>query len=70
MTCIAFAHLQNLRLAGQRSTGSGKNAASRSGAATITEPAGGAPRHHGAPVRRSRRADPVPALPTQVQATV
>jgi SRSO17 transposase len=70
MTCIAFAHLQHLRLAGQRSTGSGKNAASRSGTATITEPAGGAPRHHGAPVRRSRRADPVPALPTQVQATV
>jgi SRSO17 transposase len=70
MTCIAFAYLQNLRLAGQRSTGSGENAVPRSGTATITEPAGGAPRHHGAPVRRSRRADPVPALPTQVQATV
>jgi SRSO17 transposase len=69
MTCIAFAHLQHLRPAGQRRTGSGENAAPRSGTATIAEPAGGAPRHHGAPVRRSRRADPVPALPTQVQAT-
>ncbi len=68
MTCIAFAYLQHLRLAGQRPAGSGKNAAPRSGTATITEPAGGAPRHHGAPVRRSRRADPMPALPTQVQA--
>jgi SRSO17 transposase len=68
MTCIAFAYLQNLRLAGQRSTGSGKNAAPRSGTATITEPAGGAPRHHGTPVRGSRRADPMPALPAQAQA--
>jgi SRSO17 transposase len=69
MTCIAFAYLQDLRLAGQRSAGPGENAAPRSGTATITEPAGGAPRHHGAPVRGSRRADPMPALPTQVQAT-
>src|SRR5215210_1641168 len=65
MTCIAFAHLQHLRLAGQRPTGSGKNAAPSSGTATITEPAGGAPRHHGAAVRRSRRADPLPALQTK-----
>jgi SRSO17 transposase len=69
MACIAFAYLQNLRLAGQRSMGSGENAALRSGTATITEPARGAPRHHGAPVRGARRADPVPALPTQLQAT-
>jgi SRSO17 transposase len=69
MACIAFAYLQNLRLAGQRSTGPGEKAAPRSGAATITEPAGGAPRHHGAPVRGARRAGPMPALPTQVQAT-
>ena len=46
MTCIAFAYLQHLRLAEQRSTGSGKNAAPRSGAATIAEPARRAPRHH------------------------
>jgi SRSO17 transposase len=69
MTCIAVAYLQHLRLAGQRSAGPGKNAAPRSGAATITEPAGGAPRHHGAPVRRSRHADPLPTLQTQTQAT-
>ena len=55
MTCIAFAYLQHLRLAGQRPAGSGKNAAPRSGTATIAEPAGRAPRHHGAAVRRPRR---------------
>src|SRR5215218_1425145 len=69
MTCIASAYLQHLRLAGQRSAGPGKNAAPRSGSATIPEPAGGAPRHHGAPVRRSRHADPLPTLQTQTQAT-
>jgi hypothetical protein len=69
MTCIAFAYLQHLRLAGQRRTRSGENAASCSGTATITEPAGGAPRHHGAPVRRSRRPNLLPALQTQTQAT-
>ena len=68
MTCMAFAYLQHLRLAGQRSTGSGKNAAPRSGSATIAEPAGRAPRHHGAPVRGPRHADPMPALQTQTQA--
>jgi SRSO17 transposase len=69
MTCVAFAYLQDLRLAGQRSMGSGKNAALRSGTATIAKPARGAPRHHGAAVRRSRRADPVPPLQAPVQAT-
>jgi SRSO17 transposase len=68
MTCIAFAYLQHLRLAGQRSTGPGENAAPRSGSATIAEPAGRAPRHHGAPVRGPRHADPMPALQTQTQA--
>jgi SRSO17 transposase len=68
MSCIAFAYLQHLRLAGQRRTGPGEKAAPRSGAATNTEPAGGTPRHHGAPVRRSRRADPMPVLQAQVQA--
>ena len=64
MTCVAFAYLQHLRLAGQRPTGPGKNAAPSSGTATIAEPAGGAPRHHGAPVRRPRHADPPSALKT------
>jgi SRSO17 transposase len=68
MSCIAFAYLQHLRLAGHRSTGPGKNAAPRSEAAAIAEPAGGAPRHHGAPVRRPRRPDPMPALQTPIQA--
>jgi SRSO17 transposase len=69
MTCMAFAWLQHLRLAGQRSTGSGKNAASYSGTATISEPAGRAPRHHGAAFCRPCRAHPMSALPTQTQAT-
>jgi SRSO17 transposase len=69
MTCMAFAYLQHLRLAGQRSTRSGENAAPRSGTATIPEPASDASRHHGAPVRRPRRANPMPALPTKTQAT-
>src|SRR5215213_4065230 len=50
MTCVAFAYLQHLRLAGQRPARSGKNTAPRSGTATIPEPAGRAPRHHGAAV--------------------
>src|ERR671932_2759745 len=62
MTCMAFAWLQHLRLAGQRPKGPGKNAAPCSGTATIPEPAGRAPRHHGAAVRRSRRTGPLPAL--------
>src|ERR671913_508183 len=51
MTCMAFAYLQHLRLAGQRPTGPGETAASCSGTATISQPADRAPRHHGAAVR-------------------
>src|SRR3954451_3253116 len=51
MTCMAFAYLQHLRLAGQRPARSGKNAGLYSGTATIAEPAGRAARHHGAAVR-------------------
>jgi SRSO17 transposase len=65
MTCIAFAWLQHLRLAGQRSAGSGKNAGPGSGTATIAEPAGRAPRHHDTAVRRPHHPDPMPALPAQ-----
>ncbi len=39
MTCLAFAYLQHLRLAGQRPAGSGKNGASRSGSAPVARPA-------------------------------
>ena len=69
MTCIAFAYLQHLRLAGQRSTGSGKNAGSGSGTATISQSAGSTSRHHEPAVRRDRRANPLPALQTQTQTT-
>jgi SRSO17 transposase len=69
MTCMAFAYLQHLRLAGRHPARSGKNAGPRSGTATIPDPASGAPRHHGAPVRKSRRPNPLPALQTQTQAT-
>jgi len=51
MTCMAFAYLQYRRLAGQRPARSGKNHPSCSGTATIPEPAGRAPRHHGAAAR-------------------
>ena len=69
MTCIAFAYLQHLRLARQRPAGSGKNAGSGSGTATIAEPASRAPRHHGTAVRRPDPADPMPTLQAQAQAT-
>jgi SRSO17 transposase len=54
MTCIAFAWLQHLRLAAQRRTGSGENAASGSGPATIAKPALGSARRHGTAIRTSR----------------
>jgi SRSO17 transposase len=68
MTCIAFAWLQNLRLARQRPAGSGKNAGSGSGTATIAEPACRAPHHHGTALRRPDPADPMPTLQAQAQA--
>jgi SRSO17 transposase len=67
MTCIAFAYLQHLRLAGQRPTGSGKNAGSGSGTATIAEPASRAPHHHGKAVCRPDHPDPMSALQAQAQ---
>ena len=69
MTCMAFAYLQHLRLAGQRPTGSGKNAAPCSGTATIAEPASCAPRHHDVAVRQPRHPNPLPSLPAETQAT-
>lgn len=69
MTCMAFAWLQYIRLAGQCSTGPGENVVPCSGTATIPEPAGRAPRHHDAAVCRDRRANPLPALSAQTQAT-
>ena len=69
MTSMACAYLQHLRLAGQRPARSGKNTEPRSGTATIPDPASGAPRHHGAAVRRSLRLSSLPTLPAQTQAT-
>ncbi|SDE67782.1 IS701 family transposase [Belnapia rosea] len=69
MTCIAFAWLQHLRLAGQRPTGSGKNAGLGSGTATIAEPASSAPSYHGAAAHRPDHANPMPALQAQAQTT-
>jgi SRSO17 transposase len=59
MTCIAYAYLQHLRLAGQNRTGPGKNAPPRSGTATIAKPARGAPCHHRQAVCPNRPTRPV-----------
>ena len=68
MTCIAFAYLQHLRLAEAGSARSGEKVTSRSGIATITQPAGRAPRHHPAPVRAPCRLGPMSPLQAQVSA--
>jgi len=68
MTCIAFAYLQHLRLTEAGSARAGENVPSRSGTATIAQPAGRPPRHHQAPVRASRRLGPMSPLQAQVPA--
>ena len=70
MTCIAYAYLQHLRLAGQSRTGPGKNAPPRSGTATIAKPARGAPRHHEQAVRPARPAHTVSLLQAPVPTTL
>jgi SRSO17 transposase len=70
MTCIAFAYLQHLRLAEAGSAGVGENVPLHAGTTTITQPAGGAPRHHHAAVRAARRHDPMSPLPAQVSAAI
>ena len=67
MTCIAYAYLQHLRLAGQRRTGRGKNASSPPGAAPVTQPACGAPGHHRTAVRLPRSTRPVGAVAKVVE---
>jgi SRSO17 transposase len=69
MTCIAYAYLQHLRLAGQNRTGPGKNAPPRSGTATIAKPARGAPCHHRQAVCPNRPTRPVPLLQAPVPTT-
>ena len=71
MACIAFTYLQHLRLAEhRRRTRRGKKATPRSsGPAALAKSARGAPRRRGPAIRRSRRATPMPALPTAVHVT-
>jgi SRSO17 transposase len=68
MTCIAFAFLQHLRLAGQPRMGREKNQDPHTRPATATQPARRAPRHHQTAVRRQRPIHPVPVLQAPVPA--
>ena len=70
MSCIAFAYLQSLRLAGQRRRGRKKNQGPSAGTATTAKPAGASSRHHRAAVGSPRAACSMSALPPAVQATV
>ena len=62
MTCIAFAFLQHLRLAGQSRTGREKNQPSRARPTAAAQPARRATRHHRPAVRLHRPSDPVSVL--------
>lgn len=68
MTCIAFAYLQHLRLAGQSRTRSGENADPQTGPTTATQPARRPSRHHRQAVRSPDAARPMSALQETVQA--
>ncbi len=67
MTCIAYAVLQHLRLAGHGRAGRGKKADPAPGTAPITQPACRTAGHHGQTVRQPRSAHPVPVLPAPLQ---
>jgi SRSO17 transposase len=70
MSCIAFAYLQDLRLAGQRRTGRGKNQDPSAGTATTAKLARASSRHHRAAIRSPHPTCPMSALPSAVPATV
>jgi len=70
MTCIAYAFLQHLRLAGQFRTEPGENAAPRSGTATIAQPARDAPRHHRRTLCPLRSVHLLPALQSRFPAVI
>jgi SRSO17 transposase len=70
MTCVAFAYLQHLRLTEVRGRGEKRGPAPGRRATTAAEPARGATCRHRTPVRRPRRANPMPALQTRTQATI
>ena len=67
MTCIAFAYLQHLRLAGQSLARSGENAAPQTGTTTATQPARHPSRHHRQAVRSPDAARSMPTLQETVQ---
>jgi SRSO17 transposase len=68
MTCIAYAFLQHLRLAGQPRMGRGKNQDPHTRTAAASQLARRAPRHHRPAVRRHHHTCPVPVLQTSVPA--
>lgn len=69
MTCIAYAFLQHLRLAGQPRTGREKNQPAHARSTAAAQPAGRAPRHHRPAVRLQRPTHPVPVLQAPVPAS-
>ncbi len=69
MSCMAFAFLQHLLLAQNRRLKRGKNVASSSGPAAVTQPAGRATREPLSAVRPPRRAYSMSALQAQLPNT-
>ena len=67
MTCVAYAYLQHLRLAGHRRTGREKKPDPASGTTPVTKPARSAASHHGQAACQPRPAYPVPMLPAPLQ---
>lgn len=68
MTCIAFAFLQHVRLAGQPRTGREKNQPPTTRSTATAQPARHAPRHHRPAVRLDRPIRPLPVLQTPLPA--
>jgi SRSO17 transposase len=68
MTCIAFAFLQHLRLAGQSRTGRGKNQPPHARSTAAAQPARRATRHYRSAVRPNRPSDPVSVLQAPIPA--
>ncbi|ACB82095.1 transposase IS4 family protein [Methylorubrum populi BJ001] len=70
MTCIAYAYLQDLRLAEPYRTDRGKKGRQPTGAAAVSEPARRASGHHRPTVRGAHPARAMPALPAPLPAAV
>jgi SRSO17 transposase len=69
MTCIAYAFLQHMCLAGQPRTRREKNLHPHPRTAAAAEPARRAPRHHRQAVRSPQAAGPMPLLQAPLRAT-